>query len=599
MPFDAGVMAGIVHELKTGALGARIEKVAQPGRDEIVLHLRSKLGSRRLLLSACAGTTRVGFTGIARENPAVPPMFCMLLRKHLTGGFITDIRQIGFDRAIRITVLSSDELGDTSEKSLICEIMGTYSNLLLLDAAGRILSVLHPVSLNASNRRQVLPGFPYENPDPQVGKVDVPDVTREAFLDVLSRDLASGVTTSADKYLLSHYAGLSPLLSREIAFRTAGATNAPVSACDPETLWLNFHRIYDDVFAGRFSPCLLTEKNGKVLDFSFCEIRQYPANVTVTSYPSLSALLDVFYRERDRAESIRYKAQDILRLLTNASGRIEKKTALQKEALEESKSAEKWKLYGDLITAGLYQITRGMTAVSLPNYYDEAMPLVEIPLDGRLTGAQNAQRYYKKYSKAKSASLVLTEQLAESDREKAYLDTVFDSLTKAETENDLSEIRAELALAGYGKKLDNLRRAKGLGKDKAKLKSTFKPMKFIVSGGYTALCGKNNLQNDYVTTKLAGKNDYWFHVKDAPGSHVILLTEGSDDPPAETFTDCAVIALYFSSEREKPLAAVDYAKVRHVHKPAGAKPGFVTYGHHFTAYVTADETRIEALRAKE
>ena len=600
MPFDAGVMSAVVRELKTEAEGARVEKVAQPERDAVILHVRSKNGSRKILLSAAAGASRVGFTEENRENPAVPPMFCMLLRKQLTGGFITNIRQIGFDRAMEISVLSSDELGDSSEKHLVCEIMGTYSNIILLDSSRRIVSVLHPVSLNANNKRQVLAGFPYEDPDPQEGKITVTDVTREVFLSKLTDDLAHGVTTAADKYLLSHYAGLSPLLCREIVFRTAGESAKPIHECDAETLWLNFDRIYGGVKAGSFSPTLLTDrKQGKVTDFSFCDIRQYGANIEVKHYESVSALLDVFFAERDKAESIKRRGQDILRLLSNASARLAKKTALQKESLEESKHLDEWKTAGDLITANIYQLKKGMDKATLINYYDENMPEVIVKLDTRCTPAQNAQRYYKKYNKAKSALEMLAKQIEQSEAESAYIDTVFESLTKAETESDLAEIRAELALAGYGKKLDNMRRSKGLGRDKIKLKKELTPMRFITSDGFTVLCGKNNLQNDYVTTRVAEKNDYWFHVKNAPGSHVILVTDGVDDPPSTSFTECAKIAAFYSSEREKPLAAVDYTKARYVHKPNGSKPGFVIYDKNYTAYVTPDKDEVEALAAKK
>ena len=594
MPFDAGVMAAVVRQLEKEAVGARIEKVCQPERDEIILNLRSKNGSRRLLLSAAAGNSRVGFTGADRENPAVPPMFCMLLRKHLTGGFITGIRQIGFDRAMEISLISSDELGYQSEKYLICEIMGTYSNVILLDRDRRVAAVLHPVSLGTENKRQVLVGFPYENPDPQVGKINVLDVTGELFRQKLADDLSAGVTTAADKYLIARYAGLSPLTAREIVFRASKATGTPIHQCDGEALWFYFQTLYGAVARGEFSPCLVSDKNGKVLDFSFCEIRQYASSGVTRPFDDINKLLDVFYEQRDRAESIKRRGQDILRLLSNASQRIAKKTELQLASLEEGKQADVWKLHGDLITANIYLLKKGMEKATLVNYFDEAMPEVEVKLDSRFTPAQNAQAYYKKYNKAKSAKIVLAEQLKESRAESAYIDTVFESLTKSESERDLAEIRAELALAGYGKKLDNMRRARGLGKDKQKLKKELKPMRFMTGDGYEVLCGKNNLQNDYVTTKLAEKNDYWFHVKNAAGSHVVLRC-GGEEPPAASFTECAMIAAFYSSEREKPQAAVDYTKARYVKKPSGSKPGFVIYEKNYTAYVTADKEAVERL----
>ena len=594
MPFDAGVMRAVVKQLENDALGARIEKVYQPERDEIILNLRSKNGSKRLLLSASAGNSRVGFINADRENPAVPPMFCMLLRKHLTGGYITSVSQIGFDRAMEISLVSSDELGFQSEKHLICEIMGTYSNIILLDSERKIMSVMHPVSLSTNNKRQVLAGFKYENPDPQEGKVNALDVTKESFSEKLQSDIAQGVTTAGDKYLISRYSGLSPLTAREIIYRCSKSTSTPINECDETALWFNFSLLFSGINDGEFNPCLISDKNGKVVDFSFCEIRQYGADFVVKQYEDVSELLDVFYEERDRNERIKRRGQDILRLLTNASQRIQKKTELQLASLEESKQLDKWKLYGDLITANIWMLKKGMESVKLVNYFDENMPEIEVKLDSRYAPAQNAQAYYKKYNKAKSAQIMLKKQLEESAAESAYIDTVFESLTKAQNESDLTEIRAELAMSGYGKKLDNIRRSQPQGK--IKLKKELKPMRFVTSDGYEVFCGKNNLQNDYVTTKLADKNDYWFHVKNAPGSHVVMkCADSEEDPPSRSFTECAMIALYYSSEKEKPQAAVDYTKARYVKKPSGSKPGFVIYDKNYTAYVTADKDVVESL----
>lgn len=596
MPFDAGVMSAVVNQLRESAVGSRIEKVYQPERDEIVLHLRSKNGSKKLLLSASAGISRVCYITADRENPAVPPMFCMLLRKHLSGGFITSVRQIGFDRAMEISVMSSDELGFQSEKHLICEIMGTYSNIIMLDSQRKIMSVLHPVSLSATSKRQVLCGFAYENPDPQEGKVNALDVTKEDFVQKLNNDISVGTTTAGDKYLISRYAGLSPLTAREIVFRTSKSTSTPINLCDADGLWFNFSKLYGELAKENYSPCLISDKTGKVIDFSFCEIRQYGADGVVKKYEDISLLLEDFFAQRDRNERIKRRGQDILRLLTNAAQRIQKKTELQLTALDESKNLDTWKLYGDLITSNIYMLKKGMENVKLINYFDENMPEIEIKLDSRYTPSQNAQNYYKKYNKAKSAQIMLKKQIDESELENKYIDTVFESLTKAETEADLAEVRAELEISGYGKKLDNIRRNQGMGKNRIKLKKELKPLHFVTSDGFDVYCGKNNLQNDYVTTKLAEKNDYWFHVKNAPGSHVVMkCADAKDDPPAASFTECAMIAAYFSSEKEKPQVAVDYTKARYVKKPSGSKPGFVIYEKNYTAYVTADKETVEKL----
>ncbi len=597
MPFDAGVMSAVVMQLREFALGARIEKVYQPERDEIILNIRSKNGSKRLLLSACPGSSRVGFITSDRENPQNPPMFCMLLRKHLSGGYITDVKQIGFDRAMEISLVSTDELGYQSEKYLICEIMGTYSNIILLDKDRKIMSVMHPVGIGTTNKRQVLIGFKYENPDQQEGKINVLDIDVAGFTLKLREDIASGMTTAGDKYLISRYSGLSPLIAREIVYRASKSTNTPINQCDETALWFNFNSVISAVKSNTFSPCLISDKNNKVIDYSFFDIRQYGPNALIKKYDDISILLDEFYLERDKSERIKRRGQDILKLLTNAQTRIQRKTELQLASLEESKNLDKWKLYGDLITSNMYQLKKGMDKATLVNYFDENMPEVEVPLDTRYTPAQNAQAYYKKYNKAKSAMIMLEKQIAESEKENRYIESVFESLTKAETESDLNEIREELLLSGYGKKLESLGRSSF--NKKMKNKKTFTPMKFITSDGYEVLCGKNNLQNDYITTRIADKNDIWFHVKNAPGSHVLLRCAGiDDDPPASTFTDCAIIAAYFSSEKEKPQTAVDYTKIRYVKKPAGSKPGFVIYEKNYTAYVTPDKEYVESLLQK-
>ncbi len=593
MPFDAGVMAAVVKQLKDTANGARIEKIYQPERDEIVLHLRSKNGSQKLLLSARPGGSRVGYIYSERENPASAPMFCMLLRKHLSGGFITGVSQIGFDRAMIISVLSSDELGFQSEKHIVCEIMGTYSNVILLDSDKRIIAVLHPVSLSANSKREVLCGFLYENPEIQEGKINVLEETKDGFFSKIESITSSGITNAADKYLISKYAGLSPLIAREIAFRTAKSTSVPINECDKEKLWFNLCKIYDCVRNNDFSPKLVADKNGKVLDYSFCDIRQYGNDAVISDFDNISELLDVFYEQREKSDRIKRRGQDILRVLTNASQRIAKKTEIQRASLEESRQMDKWKQYGDLITANIYALKKGMKNVTLVNYFDENMPETHISLDERYTPAQNAQNYYKKYNKAKSAQIMVAKQLEEADAESAYIDTVFESLTKAQTEADLDEIRSELALSCYGKKLDNIRRSKGKFTDNRK-KKALKPMRFTTSEGYEVLCGKNNLQNDYITTVVADKNDYWFHVKNAPGSHVIMICN-NNEPSAQSFTECAQIAAFYSSEREKPLAAVDYTKARYVKKPSGSKPGFVVYSKNYSAYVTADKETVDKL----
>ncbi len=597
MPFDAGVMAAVVKQLEIQAVGARIDKIYQPDRDEVMLGLRVQNGNKRLLLSACAGNSRAGFCNAERENPATPPMFCMLLRKHLSGGHILSVKQIGFDRALEMKIGATDDMGFATERYLICEIMGTYSNVIFLDENRRILSVIHPVSLSASNKRQVLCGFEYEDPPKQEGKINALDVTEEIFAERCKNALDFGNAPAADKFLIANFAGLSPLIAREITYRASGNTSTPLGNVDIQRLWFNFSKIYTDVKNGVFSPCLIKNTDGKVMDFSFCEIRQYATLAVTKPYDDISELLDVFYSERDKNEHIKRRGQDVLRLLANAESRIKKKTALQRESLAECENRGTWKKYADLITANMYALKKGMKSAELIDYEDENMPTVSVPLDERLTPSQNAQKYYKKYAKAKSALVMLNEQIEESARELSYIDTVFESLAKAENENDFAQIRTELSMTGYGRKLENMRKSGNKSKKdyRQNMKKDYKPMRFMTSGGYEVLCGKNNLQNDYVTTVLASKDDYWFHVKNAPGSHVVMRC-GKDEPDAKDFTECAKIAVLYSSQKETPNAAVDYTRVRHVKKPSGSKPGFVVYDTNFTAFATADKDLADTLR---
>lgn len=604
MPFDAGVTAAVVAELKTRAVGAKIEKIQQPERDEIILSLKNGKAGGKLLLSAKASSARLGMTELEKENPLAAPMFCMLLRKHLSGGVISDIRQLGFERAVEIAVHTYNELGFPTEKYLIFETTGRYSNLVFCDCDHKIVSALRLSELSGSEKRKLLCGFTYEPLPLPEKKISPLELTKEHFLARISEfSSQNGAEYPCDKYLLSSYAGLSPLIAREITYRTAGTTDATIAyLCEKKllsNLYLNFESICAPLEKGQFSPTLLKSRDGEVLEFSFCKILQYGADAVETSFDSISALLDHAYGARDKRDRIRQKAQDILKLLSAAAARIRKKEELQRADLAACAEKERYKKSGDLITANMYLLKKGMTKATVIDYEDEAMPEREIELEINLTPSQNAARYYKKYNKLKSAQENLQKQLELSRAELDYIDTIFESLTKAQNEKDLEEIREELRAGGYGKKLDSLTRsntkAKKTGRER--MKKTYAPMEFVTDGGYRVLCGKNNLQNDYVTTVLGGKTDYWFHVKGMAGSHAVMLCNG-EEPDALDFTQCAMIAAYYSSGRKIPNVAVDYTKLRNIRKPSGAKPGFVVYETNYSAYVTADEETVLRLQTK-
>lgn len=607
MPFDAGFTAAVTKELVTALCGSKIEKIQQPEKDEIIISAKNGRATHRLLLSAKAGTARLCLTKLEKENPQTPPMFCMLLRKHLSGGIIADISQLGFERAVEIKISTYNELGFPTEKYLIFETTGRYSNIIFCDSDKKIVSALRISELCTDEKRKLMCGFRYTRLPLPENRISPLGVTSECFKErILGFVRTAGEEYACDKYLLSHYAGISPLVAREIAYRTAKAVSVTLAQLINEdlldNLYLNFQAIYKPVEKGNFTPYLVKNRNGEAIEFSFCEIFQYESMASCTRLDGFSQLLDVYFGERDLRDRIRQKSQDILKLLTNAASRISKKAALQRESLAECAEKEKFKKYGDLITSNIYMLKKGMTKVSVTDYSDESMPEVEIELEVNLTPAQNAQKYYKKYNKMKSAEENLKVQLEQSEKELAYIDTVFESLTKAQNERDLEEIREELRAGGYGRRLESVSRrvSKSAVKKNAKKNrsASYSPMTFRTSGGYRVLCGKNNLQNDYITMTLAGKNDYWFHVKNMPGSHTVMFC-GDKEPDALDFTECAMIAAYYSNGKKIPNVAVDYTKVRNIRKPSGAKPGFVIYDTNYSAYVTADEQTVLSLMTDE
>ncbi len=604
MPFDAGFTSAVVSELSENAVGARIDKIYMPEKDAVICALKCGGETKKLLLCAAAGMSRFGFTSDERENPAVPPMFCMLLRKHLVGGHITYVRQLGFERAVEIGISSHDELGFRSEKSLIVEIMGTYSNIILLDEAKKVLAAIRYIDLSVNAKRRLLPGFPYEMPPLQEDKLDTLELTKEQFLAKLHKDIGNGFgETAIDKYIISNYRGVSPLIAREISFRTTKQTKYPLINADPEKLWFHFSEIFSKVKNREFEPYILYDKDKKPLEYSFCEIWQYGLSAICVKCESFGELLDRFCSEKDKNESMKRKSSDVLRLLSAASARITKKISLQEKDLSECTDRGKYRLYGDLITAYMYMLKKGMTSAVLVDYNSITEngegTQVEVPLEINLTPAQNAQKYYKMYNKAKVGEIRLREQIENGRAELEYIDTIFESLTKAECEKDIAEIREELSISGYGKKLTAMfgTNTKAKKARNNKMKKTYDLMEFKSSGGYRILCGKNNLQNDYLTTVLADKFDMWFHVKGMPGSHTVMLC-GKDEPTAQDYTEAAIIAAYYSKGKQIPNVPVDYTRIKNVKKPSGAKPGFVIYETNFTAYVTASEETVKKLKVK-
>ena len=587
MPLDALCLSGVVHELQNALSGAKIDKIYQPGRDEVVLALRAPAGNVKLLLSANPSHPRAHLTQISRENPDKPPMFCMLLRKHLSGARLLELVQPPMERVVDLRLEALDELGDRVERRLVLEAMGRHSNLILLDGEGRIMDCLRRVDSDMSARRQVLPGLFYRLP-PAQEKLAPSSLDRAALESALA---AAPEESQADKWLLDTFGGLSPLICRELAFRAGGATDARLHQMGEggrSRLLDELEGLLRSVQENSFTPVML-EKEGHPSDFTFQPISQYGPAVSCVPFPSFSALLDRFYEQRENQERVHQRGQDLIRSVTNARDRAARKIGLQEQELAATRDRERLRQFGDIITSNLHAMEKGMSRLTAADFYDPECPQIHIPLDPLLTPQQNAAKYYKEYNKAKTAEEMLTIQLEKGRRELDYLNSVLEAIALAEGERDLQEIRQELTDTGY---LRRPSKARDRGKRVAS-----KPMEFRSSSGLRISVGKNNTQNDLLTTKQAFKSDLWFHTQKIHGSHVILWTEGGQ-PDLTSIQEAAQLAAWFSQGRASGKVAVDYTPVKYVKKPGGARPGMVVYTTYETAYVAPDGELARRLRVK-
>ena len=587
MPLDALCLSGVVAELKPILTGAKIDKVHQPGRDEMILALRLGRGNGRLLLSASPNHPRLQMTELSRENPDAPPMFCMLLRKHLMGGRILSVEQPHLERIVELRLEVLDELGDRKERRLILEAMGRRANLVLVDDQGRIVDCLRRVDGDMSAQRQLLPGLFYRLP-PAMDKADPTALDGAEWLRQVEQ--APG-ESRVDHWLLDTFGGWSPLVCREIAFRAGGRVDITFDELGAQgrvRVAEAAEALLNSVKENNFTPTVISiEKRPK--DFTFFPAEQYEEAGECAAYPTFSALMDRFYEQRENQERIRQKGQDLIRSVTNARDRTARKIANQQRELDATQDRERLRQFGDIITSNLHTMERGMATLRALDFYDPEGAEVDIKLDPLLTPQQNAAKYYKEYNKAKTAEEMLTIQLEKGRRELDYLNSVLENITLAEGERDLQEIRQELAETGY------LRR-QIKGKDKGRRLSP-KPMEFRSTAGLRISVGKNNMQNDLLTCKQAFKSDIWFHTQKIHGSHVILWTGGAQ-PDLQSLNEAACLAAWFSQGRESGKVPVDYTPVKYVKKPAGARPGMVVYTTYETAWVTPDESLVKRLRVK-
>ena len=581
MPMDAVCLGAVIAEVRAAALGARIDKIQQPARDQVVLLLPRGL---RLLLNAGTNQPRLQLTGVLRENPAQPPMFCMLLRKHLTGAKIVDITQPEMERIAVLTLEGRDEMGELCRRALVLEAMGRQANLILLDGEGRIIDCLRRVDLESAEKRQVLPGMFYRLPPSQAGKRSPLSLGDGEFRTLLEN---AGAEEQADRWLLDTFYGLSPLACRELVYRACGTTDArmlELGAGQKDALCAAWDALLGRIRAGDYVPAMLL-RDGKPMDYACFPIAQYENGAEMARYDSFSALLDDFYQKREQAERMRQLGHDLRQTAVSARDRVRRKLALQDKEYQATQNRDALRRAGDLITANLYRMERGARVLETEDYYEEGCPTVEIRLDPLLTPQQNAAKYYKNYNKAKTAEKMLAEQMEKGRVELDYLESILEELERAESEQDLREIRAELKDAGYIKQRAG---------EKKQIRRPLKPRAFLSSAGIPISVGRNNRQNDQLTCKDAAPGDLWLHTQKIHGSHVILHT-GGKEPDEQSLRQAASLAAYYSKAREGQNVPVDYTPVRYVKKPGGARPGMVVYTTYRTVYVTPDEALVKAL----
>lgn len=583
MAFDGITVSAIKAEIEDKILGGRIDKVYQPEKDEIILGIRSMGQAYKLLLTSNASNPKFHFTQTNPSNPMTPPLFCMVMRKHLQSGKIIKIEQPDFDRILNIYVESLNELGDYSVKKLVLEIMGRHSNIILTDENNTILDCIKHIGHDTSSVREVLPGREYTLP-PSQGKINTLELDNNNFNEVLENNPSFEIQS----VIYKNYTGISPITASEICYRANVNGSTPVEALtdiQKEIVFNKFAGLVEDIKANRFYPESITNEKGKTIDFSPIEMTQFNG-LEIKKYTSISELIESFYANRDFAYRIGQKTQDLRKLITQNIERCIRKKDIQMQTLRSIKNRDELRLKGELLTANIYSIKKGMTTVELPNYYSENQELVAIELDSNKTPSENAQKYYKAYNKAKRTFEALKDQIKSNDEELAYLESVLTSVNNCTDEQDVKEIRRELREEGYVKKVKNQ-------KDKSKKHSV--PLHFISQDGFDIYVGKNNIQNDELTLKFARPRDIWIHTKNIPGSHVIIVANGQTIPDT-TLNEGAMLSAFYSKAKNSSKVPVDYTEKKNVKKPNGSKPGFVIYETNKTAYITTSEEEIKKIR---
>ena len=567
MAFDGGFLYKITNELKS-AVDCHIDKIYQPSKDELVFLLRKKGFAKRMIISSKSGAARIHFTDQKYENPETPPMFCMLLRKYFSSARLTDVVQNGLERVLELVFAATDEMGDRVNLRIICELIGGRSNIILVNGEGRIIDSVRRSDIE-NGGRMIQPGAKYVYPQKQEKQNPL-----SADIGTLCDKILEHGSIPIAKAILETVDGFSPLVCRECAL-IAGDIDMLAADCPRSCLENALGEIIGSLKSEGL-PTMLIKQDGTPMDFAYTDILQYGESVSKRSFADYSSLLDEFYASRENAARIHHAALDIIKLVNNVKARTEKKLALRLNELEKCKDREQLRIYGELLKANLYSLKGGLSFAEVQNYYDENLSYVRIPLNPALSPAANAAKYFKDYKKSYTAEQTLT-RLTEKDREELiYLDSVLDSISRCETLASLSEIKDELTDGGY------IRRKVGT---KRKNSTAGGLLEFVSQEGYKIAVGKNNRQNDYITTKLASKNDLWFHVKNIPGSHVVVFCAGGDVSD-NTIMQAARLAALHSKAAGSTQIPVDYTPVKYVKKPNGAKPGMVIYTTNKTVYVS-------------
>ena len=586
MAFDGLVVHAISDELSSKLVGGKIDKVYQPENDEIVLHIRNNKENFKLVLSASASNPRVYLsTNYKKENPINAPMFCMLLRKYIQSGNIVSVSQVGFERIIKITVESLDELKAKTTKDIIIEIMGRHSNIILTHEENKIVDSIKRIPPSVSRVRQLLPGMTYVLPPSQNKLNPLNKISRDKFKETISE-----FDGSISKCIYSKFLGISPIVSKEICFRSNLDISTPASSIDGidfDNLYKEFSNVIFNIKDGNYNPCLAIDSSiDKLIDFSSINLTLFD-NLKVIHDESISSIIESFYANKDTKERINQRASDFKKSISIKLDRLYNKLKKQKIELKESYNANIYKIKGELITAYIYMIEKGMDFVEVQNFYEEDCPLIKIDLNKNLTPSENAQQYFKRYNKLKHAKKEITAQVELSLEEINYLENIILSIDNCDNLAELDDIKEELQKLGY------MRGKVKSKKDKNNL--TTKPNEFLSSDGFTILVGKNNKQNDFLTLKIAHNDDLWMHTKNIPGSHVIIKTEGKEIPESTIF-EGAMLAAFFSKSKMSSQVPVDYTLKKNVKKPNGSKPGMVIYETNSTIYVTPSEELVVKLK---